>query len=47
MRQAVENQVPTKGGVGITQELSRLSSKDGGYGNIFPRTPVPGFSGGG
>jgi hypothetical protein len=42
--QAVDNRVPTRGGVGRTHGSSRRSSKDGGYGNIPPpKTPRTGF----
>jgi hypothetical protein len=39
LRQPIDNFVPTRGGVGITHGSSRRSSKDGGYGNIFPKNP--------
>jgi hypothetical protein len=43
MRQPVDNQVPTRGGVGMAHGSSLRSSKDDGYGYISPKTPRTGF----
>jgi hypothetical protein len=43
LRQLVDNRVPTRGGVGRTHGSSRRTTKDVGYGNIFPKASRTGF----